>query len=110
MNCREKAIRRFARDVDFLDAISSGNNTFEAIIMEKKKLDNDFLKIKLYVPQWKRMVSTTYKYISDDLVLSRDEKTELFVKDYETVKIQCAYNHLMRNWKDRIIINLSNFD
>jgi len=110
MNCREKAIRRFARDVDFLDAISSGNNTFEAIIMEKKRLENEFVKIKLYVPEWKRLVSTTYKYISENVVLSRDEKTELMVDDYKKVKIQCAYNHLMRNWKDRIIINLSNFD
>ena len=60
MNRRGKAVKRFSRDIDFLKAISTGETRFNAIIVEKKILDNK-MKIKLYVRKWGRMVSTWFK-------------------------------------------------
>jgi len=109
MNQRGKAIKNFARDVTFLRAISTHQTSFEGIIMEKNLIEGGFLKIKIYVPQWKRMVSTTYRMIEDqeDHVLSRDEKTEIDVTLYRTVSIQCAFVLQNRNWKERVILNIS---
>lgn len=125
MNQRGKAIKNFARDVTFLRAImtgpcsvengtaygvlrTTGQTSFEGIIMEKNLIEGGFLKIKIYVPQWKRMVSTTYHMIEDqeDHVLSRDEKTEIDVTLYRTVSIQCAFILQNRNWKERVILNI----
>jgi len=123
MNLRGKAIKNFARDVTFLRAIMTGpcsvengaaydvlrttdHTSFEGIIMEKNLIEGGFLKIKIYVPQWKRMVSTTYRMISEDHVLSRDEKTEINVTLYRTVSIQCAFVLQNRNWKERVILNI----
>jgi len=123
MNLRGKAIKNFARDVTFLRAIMTGpcsvengaaydvlrttdHTSFEGIIMEKNLIEGGFLKIKIYVPQWKRMVSTTYRMISEDHVLSRDEKTEIDVTLYRTVSIQCAFVLQNRNWKERVILNI----
>jgi exoribonuclease R len=107
MNLRGKAIKNFARDVTFLRAISIHQTSFEGIIMEKMQIDGDFVKIKIYVPQWKRMVSTTYRMIEDqDRVLSRDEKTEIDVTLYRRVSVQCAFVLQNRNWKERVILNI----
>ena len=107
MNLRGKAIKNFARDVTFLRAISSHQMSFEGIIMERILIEGGFMKIKIYVPQWKRMVSTTYRMIEDqDRVLSRDEKTEIDVTLYRTVSIQCAFVLQNRNWKERVILNI----
>jgi exoribonuclease R len=108
LNRREKVNKQYVRDMYFLNAISSGNTIFKGIIMEKKKKENDILKIKLYIPEWKRMISTKYKYISDNIVLSRDEKEEIDVTDFKEVQIECAFQLQMRNWKERVIIHLSN--
>jgi exoribonuclease R len=107
MNLRGKAIKNFARDVTFLRAISTHQTSFEGIIMEKNQMKGDFVKIKIYVPQWKRMVSTTYRMIEDqDRVLSRDEKTEIDVTLYRRVTVQCAFVLQNRNWKERVILNI----
>jgi exoribonuclease R len=124
MNLRGKAIKNFARDVTFLRAISTGpcpvengaaygvlrttgQTSFEGIIMEKIPIEEGFMKIKIYVPQWKRMVSTTYRMIKDqDHVLSRDEKTEIDVTLYRRVSVQCAFVLQNRNWKERVILNI----
>jgi hypothetical protein len=77
--------------------------------MEKKPIENGFLKIKIYVPQWKRMVSTTYRHMSEeqtDRVLSRDEKTEIDVTLYRKVTVDCAFVLQHRNWKERVILNI----
>jgi exoribonuclease R len=60
MNRRGKAVKRFGRDMEFLRAISTGETRFNAIIVEKKIVD-DKIKIKLYVCKWGRMVSTWFK-------------------------------------------------
>ena len=105
MNLRGKAIKNFARDTTFLRAISTHQMSFEGIIMEKNPMEGGFIKIKIYVPQWKRMVSTTYRMIEDH-VLSRDEKTEIDVTLYRKVTIQYAFVLQNRNWKERVILNI----
>jgi regulator of protease activity HflC (stomatin/prohibitin superfamily) len=108
MNLRGKAIKHFARDITFLRAIMTNQTSFEGIIMEKNRIEGDFVKIKIYVTQWKRMVSTTYRMIEDqeDRVLSRDEKVEIDVTLYRRVNVQCAFVLQNRNWKERVILNI----
>ena len=64
------------------------------------------MKIKIYIPLWKRIISTTYKYISENCVLSRDEKTHIDVTDYTEVQINYTCVLTARNWKDRVIISI----
>jgi exoribonuclease R len=108
MNMIEKRIRQFDKNMEFLEAIESGKKVYRGIIMEKMKKEDNMVKIKVYLPEWKRMISTTYKYLSEDKVLSRDEKTELDVSDFKEVQVEYAFNLQLRNWKDRVIIHLSN--
>jgi exoribonuclease R len=107
MNVREKAIRRFARDSDYLTAIMTGKNTFTAIIMDKEVDSNQWVTIRLYVPEWKRMISTTYRYLSENRAISRDEKTEIDTTCYRHLTVQCVFSPNARNWKERAIIQLS---
>jgi exoribonuclease R len=106
MNMRAKGMKRFSRDMDFLKAISTGETTFSGIIMEKIQLDNNYIKIKIYIPLWKRMISAKYIAISDNIVLSRDEKQQIDVTDYKEVTIKCSFNMNSRNWKERVIFNI----
>jgi hypothetical protein len=101
-----KLNRNFGRDIDFLKAISSGQTTFKGIIIDKKPID-DQMKIKLYIPLWKRTISTKYKKVNENMVLSRDEKREVDVTDFREVEVKCAFNVNSRNWKERVIINIS---
>ncbi len=107
MNLRQKNNKNFSRDYDFLCAVS-GNNTFSGIILEKKKLENNEMKIKIYIPEWKRCISTRYKYLSDDIIISKDETRHINVNDFSKVTITCTFNLQLRNWKERAIINISN--
>jgi exoribonuclease R len=104
MQQREKAIKHFARDADFLQAITSGT-TFTGIIMDRETA-NGQMKLRIYVPSWKRMISTRYKKISEDVVLSRDEKREIDVRLYRTVQMTCAVMLQQRNWKQRVVIHI----
>ena len=103
MNVRGKAIRRFARDVDFLKAIMN-NNEFDAIIMETDADDHQ-IRVKLYVPEWKRMISTSYRVING-AVVSRDETDVMDVSLYRRVRIRCAFSPNARNWKERAVIHM----
>ena len=105
MNRRGKAVKRFSRDMDFLKAISTGETKFNAIIVEKKILD-DKIKIKLYVRKWGRMVSTWFKHVNNDIVLSRDESREIDVTLYREVEIGCVFMPNARNWKERVVIQI----
>lgn len=106
LNQRSKAIRRYARDMDYLRALETGLTQFQAIVMEKKEVE-DKIKIRLYVPAWKRMVSTLYKKGSSvDQILSRDETYEMDVPLYSSVMITCTFHLQMRNWKDRVILRI----
>jgi exoribonuclease R len=107
MNLRAKLNKNFGRDIDFLTAISSNHTLFKGIILEKKVVDENNIKVKLYIPEWKRSISTIYKRLSENCVLSRDEKREVDVTDFREVEVRCAFNVNMRNWKERVIINIS---
>ena len=106
MNYRMKLNKNYSRDLDFLSAIS-GDTTFKGIIIDKSVQEDGQLKIKIYVPVWKRTITTKYKMINDNIVLSRDEKREIDVTEFREVDIACAVNLNSRNWKERIIINIS---
>lgn len=106
MNVREKAIKRFARDMDFLRAIKTGDTRFTAIIMEVVSINVAWVKVKLYVPAWKRMISTRYRRISENKVISRDESNEIDVTLYREVEIDCAFSPNARNWKERAVIHI----
>lgn len=106
MNLRAKLNKNFGRDMDFLRAISSDVTVFKGIILDKKIIDEQNMKVKLYISQWKRSISTIYKMINENVVLSRDEKREIDVTDFREVEVKCAFNINMRNWKERVIINI----
>lgn len=107
MNYRAKLNKSFGRDMDFLSAISSGQTTFTGIIIDKNRLEEQQMKLKIYISLWKRTISAKYKYVSDNIVLSRDEKREVDVTDFKEVEVKCAFNVNSRNWKERVIINIS---
>lgn len=106
MNYKVKLNKNFGRDLEFLKAISSGQTTFKAIILNKVEKENGHVKIKLYIPLWKRTISALYKKVSENVVLSRDEKREIDVTDFREVEIKCSFNINSRNWKERVIINI----
>jgi exoribonuclease R len=106
MNYKVKLNRNFGRDMDFLKAISSGQTTFTGIIIDKHTVE-DNMKIKIYIPLWKRTISTRYKKVDDNMVLSRDEMREVDVTEFREVEVKCAFNVNSRNWKERIIINIT---
>lgn len=104
MRQREKSIKRFARDADFLKAITDGVE-FTGIIMEKSITQNQ-MTLRIYVHEWKRMVTTQYTMVDENTVLSRDEQTEIDVHLYRPVHITCAVLMQQRNWKQRIVIHI----
>ena len=106
MNVRGKAVKRFQRDMDFLNAIQTGQTEFSGIIVDVVPKGKD-TKIKLYVPMWKRMISTRYRTLSDNKVWSRDETQEIDATLYRQVLIKCAYTPNARNWKERMVIHLT---
>jgi len=106
MNKREKSIKKFARDMDFLDAIQKYTQT-KGIIIDKT-IDGSLMTIHLYICEWKKVVKNTYIYVSENKVLSRDEKKEIDVQLYSQVFVTYACNINARNWKERIILSLSN--
>ena len=106
MNMREKAIKRFARDMDFIEALSTGKTVFTGIIMDCIPKGNQMTKVKIYIPEWKRMVSSTYKTVSEDIVLSRDETTEINVELYREVEIKCTFMMQSRCWKERVVLEI----
>jgi exoribonuclease R len=103
MNARAKAVKRFARDMDLLAAIVSGEQTFEAILVEREVTDG--VKLRLYVPAWRRMISTRYRVI-DGKTLSRDETREIDTTLYRHTTIRCVWQPNARNWKERAIIEV----
>lgn len=107
MNKRTRAIKRFARDMDFLRAIQDNNTTCQGIIVERIPVSGDTeYKIRIYVPQWRRILSATYKKASSNTVLSRDEKEEIDVTEFREVTVSYAFHTNLTNWKDRIIISI----
>jgi exoribonuclease R len=106
MNRRQKEIKNFSRDVNFLNAISNNQREFSGIILEKQLLKTCAWKLKIYIPSWKKTISTYYKYVSENTGLSRDETREIDVTDFREVQIKCLFNSNLRNWKERVIISI----
>ena len=106
MNAREKVIKRFARDMDFVEALATGNTTFTGIIMDRVPKENQRTKVKIYIPEWKRMISATYRTVSEDIVLSRDETTEINVALYREVQVQCTFMMQSPSWKERVVLQI----
>lgn len=104
MNARVKAVKRYARDMDLLKAIMSGEQEFEAILVERESLDGA-VKLRLYVPAWRRMISTRYR-VYEDKVLSRDETKEIDITLYRRTTIRCVWQPNARNWKERAVIEV----
>jgi len=117
MNYRMRLNKNYSRDLDFLTAISAISAASETsnleglplkgIIIDKQIAEEGQLKLKIYVPVWKRTITTKYKMVNDNIVLSRDEKREIDVTEFREVELMCAVNINSRNWKERIIINIS---
>jgi exoribonuclease R len=107
MNYKVKLNKNFGRDMEFLKAISSGQTSFRGIIIDKMVTEADMMKIKIYIPLWKRTISTKYKKVNENTVLSRDEKREVDVSYFREVDVKCAFNINSRNWKERVIINIT---
>jgi exoribonuclease R len=106
MNRRGKEVKQFERDMAFLDALETGETVFSAIIMEVQPLANhaNRVKVRFYVPSWKRMISTTYRPSSPGYVWSRDETVEMDVTLYRHVMIRCSFLMAQRNWKERVVL------
>ena len=85
--------------------VSTDNNVFKGIILEAIQKDSE-VKVKIYVPDWKRTISTKYKQAGENKVLSKDEKREIDVTEFREVEVTCAFNINSRNWKERAIINI----
>ena len=111
MNLRAKLIRSFARDLCFLNSLNSNVHIFAGTIISTEIVADapEYLKVRIYIHDWKRLITTKYRRVGDSitLVLSRDEKREIIVAPSVNVNIVFAVNVNARNWKDRIIINIA---
>lgn len=108
MNKREKVIRRFARDIDFLEAIREDRPlSVKGIIVECISLEETKeMKIRIYVPLWRRMISAIYKKVDEHTVWSRDETRQMDVTEFREVELSYAFHKQVANWKDRLILQI----
>ena len=108
LNRRGKEVKQFERDMAFLEALETGETVFSAILMEVQPLANqaDRVKVRFYVPSWKRMISSTYRPSSPGYVWSRDETEEMDVTLYRQVTIRCSFLMAQRNWKERVVLEI----
>ena len=108
LNRRGKEGKQFERDMAFLEALETGETVFSAILMEVQPLakQSDRVKVRFYVPSWKRMISSTYRPSSPGSVWSRDETEEIDVTLYRQVNIRCSFLMAQRNWKERVVLEI----
>jgi hypothetical protein len=66
---------------------------------------NGAVKIRLYVPAWRRMITARYR-MQEGRVLTRDETAEIDVTLYRRTRIRCVWQPQARNWKERAIIEV----
>jgi len=105
LNRRGKEIKQFERDMAFLVALETGETVFSAILMETQPV-GDRVKVRFYVPSWKRMISSTYRPSTPGRVWSRDETEEIDVSLYRHVMIRCSFLMAQRNWKERVVLEI----
>ena len=106
LNRRGKEVKQFERDMAFLDALETGETVFSAIIAEVQHIADQVVKVRFYVPSWKRMISSTYHPSSPGYVWSRDETDEMNVTLYRHVMIRCSFLMAQRNWKERVVLEI----
>jgi exoribonuclease R len=106
LNRRGKEVNQFERDMAFLEALETGETVFSAILMEVQHLSEQSVKVRFYVPSWKRMISSTYRPSSPGYVWSRDETVEMDVTLYRHVTIRCSFLMAQRNWKERVVLEI----
>ena len=106
LNRRGKEVKQFERDMAFLEALETGETVFSAILMEVQHLSEQSVKVRFYVPSWKRMISSTYRPSSPGSVWSRDETEEIDVTLYRHVTIRCSFLMAQRNWKERVVLEI----
>ncbi len=108
LNERERAIKQFGRDMVFLEAIQSGNTRVKAILVEKREdVGEDGLaiyRIRFYVPEWKKTISSVYRKVEEDVISTKDENDQRHITIGSEHEIQCSVNWSSRNWKERLII------
>ena len=106
LNRRGKEGKQCERDMAFLEALETGETVFSAILMEVQPIANQMVKVRFYVPSWKRMISSTYRPSSPGFVWSRDEMEEIDVTLYRQVNIRCSFLMAQRNWKERVVLEI----
>ncbi len=108
INQRQKVIKSFERDVIFLRAIQEKDKIWNGLILDLvADSEKQTIKLRIYVEEWKRTISAEYKSPRLGVMLSRDEKQEFEIKEFSKVLFMCTFNMNSRNWKERVIINLS---
>jgi exoribonuclease R len=107
-NERERAIKQFSRDMIFLEAIQTGKTRVKAIIVEKQEQTradgSSEYRIRFYVPEWKKTISSVYRKVEEDIISMKDETEQRRIVIGSEHEIQCAVNWSSRNWKERLII------
>lgn len=108
LNERDRMIKQFARDMIFLEAVERGRTRVKAIIVEKREERREDgwngYRIRFYVPDWKKMISSSYKKVDEDHIWSKDEKMVHEIRVGLEYEIQCSVNWSSRNWKERLVI------
>jgi exoribonuclease R len=110
MNSRQKAIKRFQRDYDFICALEGYNKKIYngTIINIKHKENTEYVQLHIWIKEWKRIIKATYKLIKPGIILSADESQYIPIELYKDIQIKCTCSPNNRNWKERIIINIIN--
>jgi exoribonuclease R len=85
LNKRQKELKQFERDMFFLDRVHTDVSTITAIVLEKKAL-----KYKLWIPEWKRVVSWKTSGLEEGA----------------TLLLSYYVNLSSRNWKERIVFKV----
>jgi exoribonuclease R len=89
MNRRQKDVKRYERDMFFLDKIQLGRiSSIEVIVLEITER-----KVKCYVPEWKQLISWRPS-VAQEITEGQRLELEYFV------------NAQQRRWKDRIVWRL----
>jgi len=106
LNYRVKLNRQYEYGLSFLNAISTGEKQFKGIILDLVIVKDDRMKVRIYIPMWKKTISVIYKMIDSNTILSRDESCIINVIEGNEVEIECTFNVNAFHWKDRVIVNI----
>lgn len=112
LNSRSRACKLFERDLIYMRAvIGNESRTLNGTIIDiiEQAIDTVSLpiyKIKIYVEEWRRIISCKYTKIEEGIIISKDCKTKKSIYESQKVHIQYAIHLIGRRWKDRIIFTI----